>query len=124
MGRPELISDDRTRSNPRRAKNVEFTEAVIAAWTQTKTKQEVVSAIGGNVPCGPSNTIPEVLADPHTQARGMIQEFDFPGGQHKGLSTGSPIKFMSGETDLYQRPPKHGEHGEEILAEFGIKVRK
>ncbi|MDC0996731.1 CaiB/BaiF CoA-transferase family protein [Pseudomonadales bacterium] len=124
MGRPELISDDRTRSNPRRAKNVEFTEAVITAWTQTKTKQEVVSAIGGNVPCGPSNTIPEVLADPHTQARGMIQEFDFPGGQHKGLSTGSPIKFMSGDTDLYQRPPKHGEHGEEILAEFGIKARK
>jgi crotonobetainyl-CoA:carnitine CoA-transferase CaiB-like acyl-CoA transferase len=124
MGRDDLIEDDRTRSNPRRAENFEFTEAAITEWSQTKTKQEIVAMLGGKVPVGPANTIAEVLADPHTQARGTIEEFDYPGGQHKGLSVGSPVKFLGSRTPLYQRPPKHGEHGAEILNEFGIKRGK
>ena len=123
MQRPDLIEDERTRSNPRRAKNVEFTEAAITEWSRTKTKQQIVDVLGGDVPCGPANTIAEVLRDPHTEVRGMVQEFDYPGGQHKGLSVASPIKFVGSNTPLYQRPPKHNEHGNEILEEFGIKVK-
>ena len=33
---------------------------------------------------------------------------------------GNPIKFAGTATELYQRPPLHGEHTEEVLAEFGI----
>ena len=120
MGRPDLIDDDRTRSNPRRAKNYEFTEGEISAWTSTKTKQEITDLLGGHVPVGPANTIQEVLDDPHTKSRNMVQPFEYPGGHHEGLLTSSPIKFESGETPLYQRPPKHGEHTDEVLKELGI----
>ena len=119
MGKPELIKDDRTRSNPRRAKNAAYTESEIASWTKTKTKQEIINLLGGKVPCGPANRISEVLEDAHTSARDMVQTFEYPGGT-TGLLTGSPIKFMGNNTPLFQRPPRHNEHGEEILQEFGI----
>lgn len=121
MGRPDLTTDERTRSNRRRAANAEFTDAQVAAWTTTLTRQAIVDRLGGRVPCGPANTMAEVFADPHTAARDMVQEFQFPGDNPKGALSGNPIKFLGSPTGLYQRPPKHGEHTDEVLAEFGIE---
>ncbi|MFP6808149.1 MAG: CoA transferase [Pseudomonadales bacterium] len=124
MGRPDLVNDERTRTNPKRAKNHEFTEAQIAAWTTTKTKQEILDLIGGKVPCGPANTMKEVFADPHTLIRDMIQEYQYPGENPLGALPGNPIKFKDSPASFHHGPPKHGEHTEEILAEFGLLKAK
>ena len=121
MGRPELASDDRTRTNPRRAANADFTNAQVEAWTTTKSKQEIVDLLGGHVPIGPANKIDEIFADPHVAARDMIHQFQYPGDNPEGALSANPIKFLNSPTGLYQRPPTHGEHTEEILQEFGIK---
>ena len=121
MGRPELITDERTKSNPRRARNAEFTETAINKWTTTKTKQEIVELLGGKVPVGPANNMAEVFADPHVAARDMLHSFQYPGDNPEGTLSGNPIKFLNSATSLYQRPPLHGEHTEEVLAEFGIE---
>lgn len=124
MGREDLIEDERTRSNPRRAENHEFTLAQISAWTSTKTKREITDLLGGQVPVGPANTMGEVFADPHVEARDMLQAFRYPGDNPEGALAGNPIKFLNSETGLYQRPPLHGEHTDEVLAEFGIERTK
>lgn len=124
MQRSDLVADERTSSNPKRAANREFTEAAVEAWTRTKTKSEITQLIGGKVPCGPANSINELIDDAHCVARGMAHEFTYPGDNPNGLLSGSPIKFASGATGLYQRPPKHGEHTEEVLAEFGIRKNR
>jgi crotonobetainyl-CoA:carnitine CoA-transferase CaiB-like acyl-CoA transferase len=121
MGREELAADERSSSNPRRVENRDFVEGVIAAWTQTKTKAEVLQLLGGKVPCGPANTIGELVNDEHCVVRDMVREFDYPGDNPSGLLSGSAIKFASGATGLYQRPPKHGEHTDEVLAEYDIE---
>jgi crotonobetainyl-CoA:carnitine CoA-transferase CaiB-like acyl-CoA transferase len=121
MQRPDLVTDERTRSNPRRSKNREFTEQQVSDWTSGKSKEEIVRVLGGKVPCGPANTLAEVFADPHVQARDMIQTFQIPGDNPTGALCGNPIKFANTATSLYQRPPRHGEHTDEILAEFGIE---
>ena len=121
MGREDLVSDDRTRSNPRRARNADFTNAQVAAWSSNLSKREIVDRLGGKVPVGPANTLAEVLADPHVEARRMIETYDYPGSEPGGTFTASPIKFLNAPTRLYQRPPTHGEHTDEVLAEFGIK---
>jgi crotonobetainyl-CoA:carnitine CoA-transferase CaiB-like acyl-CoA transferase len=121
MEREELIEDDRTRSNPRRAANFEFTEQQISDWTSARSKQQIMALLGGKVPCGPANTMTEVFADPHVAARDMIQEFQIPGENPKGVLAGNPIKFVNTPTSFHQRPPKHGEHTNEVLTEFGIK---
>ena len=120
MGRTDLIDDERTSSNLRRAENQDFTEGQIEAWTTTKTKQEIIELIGGQVPCGPANTMAEIFDDPHVAARDMLQEIDLPGDNPAITLAGNPIKFANEETGLYQAPPKVGEHTDEILAEFGI----
>ena len=121
MGREDLIDDERTRSNAKRAANQEFTEAAIGQWSATLTKQEITTLLGGKVPVGPANSMAEVFADPHVAARAMIDNYQIPGtGNPQASLAGNPIKFAGNDTGLYQRPPLHGEHTEEILREFGI----
>ena len=120
MKREDLIEDDRTRSNPRRVRNSEFTLAQVAAWSSNLTKQEVVDLLGGKVPVGPANTMSEVLSDPHVEARDIIQEYDFPGDEAGGMFTSSPVKFLNSPAGFHHRPPMHGEHTDEILEEFGL----
>jgi len=122
MEREDLIADERTRSNLRRAKNADFTEAQVSAWTSNNTREQIMSLLGGKVPCGPANTMADVFADAHMVARDMLQPVDYPGDNPPGVLSGNPIKFLNTTTGLYQAPPKHGEHTSEVLKEFGIEV--
>jgi crotonobetainyl-CoA:carnitine CoA-transferase CaiB-like acyl-CoA transferase len=120
MNRPELVADERTRNTYVRRRNQTFVEGEISAWTSARTKQEVVDAIGGEVPCGPVNTAADIFADPHVKARAMITEFDLPGDNPRVAIVGSPIKFTKTPAGFYRPPPRLGEHGEEIRREYGL----
>lgn len=121
MGRPDLVEDARTGNTFTRRNNQEFVEGEIIAWTRSRTKQEVVHALGGKVPCGPVNGAADIFADPHVAAREMITEFDLPGDNPRVSIVGNPIKYTSTPTGLYRRPPLLGEHTEEVLKEFNIR---
>lgn len=123
MGREDLKTDERTATNAKRAKNQAFTETLIAEWTATRTKAEIVELLGGHVPCGPANTMAEVMAEPHMAARDMLETYKMPGDNPELTVAGNPIKFLNSLTGLYQAPPTLGEHGEEILAEFGLSAK-
>ena len=84
------------------------------------TKQQVVDAIGGQVPCGPVNTAADIFADPHVAARNMITRFTPPGDNPEVAIVGSPIKFTETPTGFYRQPPQLGEHNDEVLRELGI----
>ena len=120
MDRKDLIEDERTSSNLRRAKNKEFADAQVAAWTSNLKKQQIVDALGGKVPVGPANTMEEVFADPHVAARQVLEAYQPPGDNPEITLAGSPIKFLHTQTGLYQAPPLLGEHQDEVMAEFGI----
>lgn len=85
---------------------------------------ELVDLLGGNVPCGPANSMEEVFSDPHVAARAMLEDCELPGDNPTVALAANPIKFTSGSTGLYQRPPVLGEHTAEVLAEFGIDDSK
>ncbi len=121
MGREDLLTDERTRSNGRRVKNPDFADAQIAAWTSQYSKAEVVAMLGGKVPVGPANNMEEISADPHTAAREMMQRFQLPGDNPEAVVAGNPIKFTRTPTTFYQRPPTLGEHTDAVLAEFDLK---
>lgn len=121
MERRDLIHDERTSTNARRSANQDFTEAQISQWSATKSKQEIVDLLGGKVPVGPANSMADVFEDPHVAARQMIEEFQLPGDNPTARLAASPIKFQTMHTGLYQRPPRLGEHTEDVLREFGIE---
>ncbi len=120
MGREDLIDDERTRNTFVRARNQDFVEEVVSGWTASLSKREIVAKLGGRVPCGPLNTAADIFADPHVEARGMIQRFALPGDNPEVAVVGSPIKFERTPTTLYRRPPRLGEHNREILDELGV----
>ena len=121
MGREDLLTDERTSSNAKRAANQDFTEEQVANWSRNLTKQEIVQLLGGKVPVGPANTMAEVFDDPHVAARAMLEEFQIPGsGNPTATLAANPIKYQRGSGRLYQAPPLLGEHTEEVLNELGI----
>ena len=123
MNRPELIDDERTRSNPRRMANRDFTNEQVSQWTQTLTKAQIIESLGGEVPCGPANNMQEIFSDPHIEARDMLQTAPMPGDNPDITYAANPIKFLNQPTHLYQAPPLLNEHAAQILAEFGISDR-
>lgn len=120
MAREDLIADERSKDVRARVQNKVFVNQAIEAWTTARTKQAVVEALGGDVPCGPVNTAADLFADPHLRARNMIREVDLPGDNPSVSLAGPPLKFSATPTDIYRRAPRLDEHRNEILEQFGI----
>ena len=71
------------------------------------------------VPAGPVLRLDEVFADPQVLARDLLVELAHPQlGTFR--TTGLPVKLAATPGRIAQRPPLHGEHTEEVLAECGI----
>ena len=124
MGHPELASDDRCRSNPRRVANSAFVRGVVSDRTGSHTTREVVAALGGKVPVGPVNTARDIFDDPHPKAREMLVEVAQPGNNPPLVIAGCPIKMTVTSPGIYARPPLLGEHTAQVLAEAGISISK
>ena len=122
MDRPDLITDERTATNPARLVNVDFAEEQITAWTSKHTRAEIMTALNGTIPAGPVNDMADIHADPHVVVRKMLEEYQPPGDNPATSLAANPIKFTETPTSLYQPPPLLGEHNDEVLAEFGIDV--
>ncbi len=120
MQRPELADDERFRTAIDRLINRPALNQELVAWTSSKTTAEIVELLAGDVPVGPVNDMAAIYADPHVAAREMLVEVEQPDGSRPVTLAGQPIKMSRSYTGIRQRPPRLGEHTEEILAEAGI----
>ena len=120
LGRPDLVTDDRTRSVTRRVANADFVRELITDWTKTHATREIVDAIGGKVPVGPVNSAKDIFEDPHPKARGMLVEVETPGDNPPLVLAGCPIKLTGTPSGIYARAPRLGEHTGQVLADAGI----
>lgn len=119
IGREDLISHPDYATDTGR---VQHREALVAEIEQVLMQHpraywiERLDAAG--IPCGPILNYAEVFADPHVQARGMVQTVDHP--TLGTLNTlGNPVKF-SATPPLPARPaPLMGQHTDAILTEVG-----
>ncbi len=114
LGRPELAGDPHYATPEARWENREAMNGIVAAWTGSRTKHEVMKLMGdAGVPCGACLDTGEVLTDPHLRARDMIVDVDYPvRGTYQ--TVGSPIKLSDSPVTV-QRPPLLGEHTETLL---------
>lgn len=119
MDRPELAHDERYATNADRQRHGDDVRALITAWTQQRTKAEVLAALGGLVPIAPVNTVADIVADPHVAAREMIVEVSQPGSAQPVSIAGSPIRLTATPSGVRSRAPLLGEHTGEILRELG-----
>lgn len=70
-----------------------------------------------DVPATAVLSFAEAIADPHLQARGLVQHVDL--GDGVGTHIGFPVKLARSQPALRHRAPELGEHTDSILTELG-----
>lgn len=115
LGETGLAADPRFQSNEGRVVHRQELIARLAACLQSQSKAywlEQLKRVG--VPAMPINQITEVLADPQTEARALIQSYHHPSaGEVKTLR--SPLSPKAP-----QAPPLFAEHSKSILEKLGL----
>jgi len=124
LGLEGLLEDERFNNPKDRLRNRAALEKLIEAVTGTQTRAHWLERCeAAGIPAGPIYSVPEALADPQAQARGMTQEYDYPGvGRVKAL--GNPVKMSRSPARLFKAPPALGEDNEMILKELGFTQRE
>lgn len=120
LGAPEWIEDPRFLTNSHRMQNLDALVALMNEKLATKTVAEWIALLEpAGVPCGPINSIAQVLEDPHALARDMVVELEHPkAGRTRAI--GLPIKLSATPGKVARPAPLFGQHTREVLAEFGF----
>ncbi len=112
LGHPEWAEDERFASNSARIVNRDAIIGLLTAEFQAKpTAQwlERLDAVG--VPSAPLQAVDKVVADPQTEAVGIIQQAPDSDVRLVGV----PLSFDGVRPPLYRSPPRHGQHNEEVF---------
>ncbi|MGH7381195.1 MAG: CaiB/BaiF CoA transferase family protein [Candidatus Methylomirabilales bacterium] len=115
IGRADLLEDRRFATNALRAENHGALQPLIAEIARTRTVREWMAIMEqADVPCGPINTIDQVVADPQVQARGMITTIHHPGAGAVRFPS-SPVRLSRTPSRADRPAPRLGEHTAEVL---------
>lgn len=114
IGKAELAEAPGWVSPADRAARRDEVKAILESWTESRTRAEIMAALGGVVPVGPVSTIADIIDDPHVKARSMVVEIEQPGAPRPGRIVGSPIKLSRTPAEVRGRSPRLDEHGDEI----------
>ena len=120
LGAPEWLEDPRFKTNADRMNNLSTLVELMNARLKARDVGDWIAAFeAANVPCGPINSIGDVLSDPQTAAREMVVELEHPrAGLMRAL--GFPIKLSATPGKVARAAPVLGQHTREVLAEFGF----
>ena len=114
MGREDLLDDPRFKTHPDRAANMEATEAVVTAWTATRTKWEVAAILKqARVPAAPVRNAMEVMNDAHMHERGMLQHVDHP-SLGDVILPNSPLRLHGADRPDPVPSPSLGQHNMDV----------
>ncbi|MGD0190145.1 MAG: CoA transferase [Rhizomicrobium sp.] len=100
LGKPDMARDPRFLGNPLRVEHWQALQQELESALSERTSKEWLELLEAQgVPCGPINTVADVMADPQVATRNMIVTADDPDlGPLK--MQGNPIKLSA-----YEDPP-------------------
>jgi formyl-CoA transferase len=117
MGEPELADDPRYSTHLARGSHQAELDAMIDAWTRTLSVAELDALmIAHSVPAGRVYRAPEMLADPHFEAREAIIELETE--RFGRLKMQSAFPRLSGTPSSVRSaaPSRVGQHNHEVLS--------
>ena len=117
LGKAELGLDPRFLNNSDRLGNRAEMIAELAILLADQDGHELcLRLLNQGLPAGPVMPIDESMVAPHTAAREMVTELD----DYRGL--GTPIKLSRTPGGTRRKPPRYGEHSDEVLREHGFSA--
>ncbi|ODT99660.1 MAG: formyl-CoA transferase [Pseudonocardia sp. SCN 72-86] len=121
FGQPELASDPEIDTMTKRFDADTYAKRVhplLEGWFAGRTKAELEEMAADHVPLSAIKTVDEIVTDPHTAARDMIVDVEYPDlGELRML--GTPIKLGRTPADPRGIAPRVGEHTDMLLRSFG-----
>src|SRR5438552_7970222 len=119
LGLPELADDPRFVRNIDRVKHRTELEAILDKTIAGQSREPLLKALeAAGVPATPVNTVNQVMEDPQTSARGMIDRVTHPVlGEIPVVST--PVKFSKMKVGVRMAAPVRGQHTDAVLAALG-----
>jgi crotonobetainyl-CoA:carnitine CoA-transferase CaiB-like acyl-CoA transferase len=110
LGRPGIARDPRFATNPSRVEHrLQLSEALQeATWVHT-TAVLLERLRSAGVPCAPIQDVAQVLADPQTEASGMLPRL---GGR---VAMPLPVRWNGRRNAPGAAPPRLGEHTDAVL---------
>lgn len=120
VGRPDLAADPRFAMNRHRVQHVDALEVeLVAALAAAPTADWVERLQAVGVPAGPVRSIADVLADPDTEARGIVTRLPDEPGLAPIRLLGNPLRFSQTPVRPPARPPHLDQDREAILRLLG-----
>ncbi|HEX4509184.1 MAG TPA: CoA transferase [Burkholderiaceae bacterium] len=118
IGQPALRSDPRFVTQALRARHQReladilqpcFAERDCADWLEEFDRR--------GVPCAPVNDFADILADRHVQSMDLLHDIELPNGVHTSAMV-YPVKLKGYTFETGARPPRLGEHTDEVYAQW------
>lgn len=117
IGEPSWAEDPEFATNAARTRNRERLVPLLAArFARLPTAAWLTRLEAAGLPCGPVNTVAEVLADPAVRHLKMVQEVEHP-TLGKVPLLGIPFTLAGSPSVIRRPPPRLGEHTGEVLGE-------
>jgi formyl-CoA transferase/CoA:oxalate CoA-transferase len=116
---PEVGNDPQYATRQQRAERRVKISEIINNETRKYTSQELeTKLLAADVACGTVRNVGEIVQESHVQARGILEEADYP-TIGKIVAVKTPL-FFSGKSPLFRRrAPMLGENTKEVLKELG-----
>jgi formyl-CoA transferase len=115
MGQPELATDPRYATHSARGRHQQELDDRIADWTRPRKLEDVEQILNDfGVPCGLIYRAPDMLKDPHFQAREAIVSVRHPDFGTLRMQNVAP-KFSATPGVIRHAGPALGEHNDEVF---------
>src|SRR5882724_10004280 len=119
LGLTELAADPRFEKNQGRVANRAELEGILEKAIGVLDREPLLKRLEeADVPATPVNTVDQVMNDPQTAERGIVQRVRHPKLGEIPV-VGTPLRFSRMSPGVRRAAPLRGEHTDEILAEHG-----
>jgi crotonobetainyl-CoA:carnitine CoA-transferase CaiB-like acyl-CoA transferase len=120
LGLDALAADPRFKKNSDRVAHRAELEATLEKIIGEYDREPLLKQLeAADVPATPVNTVDQVMNDPQTIARGMIERVVHPKLGEIPV-VGTPLKFSRMNPGVRRAAPLRGEHTDAVLAECGL----
>lgn len=120
IGKPELVDDERFQDDLQRGQHGEYLSGLMTDWCAQFSRQDALARLEqARVPAGPVNSPREVLEDEAVRASGALHPVEYPGVKGTVPLAATPVTLSRTPPGIERRPPRTGEHTDEVLREIG-----